>query len=213
MIFYQGKLIKYKELLYIGERIMAWIIKNKTSGPVSINDIKVIIMPNEEIDIEKDVNMMKANYKSAHLDKLIKSGILQEIKNEEKEVAAMSVENPEINQKLSNFIISDEFKEILKKSIISIIQESKEDPDKNIINEISNMLNEFKKSFGNIHIPSTNQENIASKINTDEIIAQIHSSRYENKKYNENTVKIEEKTSEDANIDTLADMLKKTIEG
>jgi hypothetical protein len=47
---------------------MAWIIKNITEGPVSINDIKVIIMPNEEIDIEKDINMMKANYKSAHLD-------------------------------------------------------------------------------------------------------------------------------------------------
>ena len=39
---------------------MAWIIKNITEGPVSINDIKVIIMPNEEIDIEKDINMMKA---------------------------------------------------------------------------------------------------------------------------------------------------------
>lgn len=192
---------------------MAWIIKNKTSGPVYINDIKVVIMPNEEIDIEKDVNMMKANYKSAHLDKLIKNNILQEIRKDD-EITAMTIENPEINrQLLSDFIVSDEFKEILKQSIISIIQESKENPNTNIINEVYTMLNEFKKLFNNIAMLSTNQEQTSLQINTDEIIAQIHSSRYENKKYNDNTIKIEEKTNDDTNnIDILADMLKKTIE-
>ncbi len=211
MTFYPGKLVEYKELLYIGDKIMAWIIKNKTSGPVYINDIKVVIMPNEEIDIEKDANMIKANYKSVHLDKLIKNNILQEIKKDD-EITVMTVENQRINQQLSNFLISDEFKEILKQSIISIIQESKENPNTNIINEISTILNEFKKSFNNITTLSINQEKISSQINTDEIMAQIHSSRYENKKYNENTVKVEEKTNDDVNIDILADMLKKTIE-
>ncbi len=188
---------------------MAWIIKNITEGPVSINDIKVIIMPNEEIDIEKDINMMKANYKSAHLDKLLRSGILQEVKKEE--VTIMSQENSTMNQKLSDFIISDEFKETLRQSISSIIEESKEDPNKNIINEILSILNEFKQSFEQQDFSPKQQEKIASKINTDEIIAQIHSSRHENKQYKEGNVKVEEKTNEDADIDTLANMLRKTI--
>ena len=136
---------------------MAWIIKNITEGPVSINDIKVIIMPNEEIDIEKDINMMKANYKSAHLDKLLRSGILQEVKKEE--VTIMSQENSTINQKLSDFIISDEFKETLRQSISSIIEESKEDPNKNIINEILSILNEFKQSFEQQDFSRSNKKN------------------------------------------------------
>lgn len=189
---------------------MARIIKNKTAGHICINDVRIPLAPGEVMDISRHVNMVKAHGCSLDLDKLIESGSIEEILNDEgQDVVNMAKSQAAPQPSLDVETLTDALRGALSRS---------DDADPGLSQALHEMifeLKEIKRTLGNLQISAGSAqaigEAIAPTLDTGQLTAEIHAMRRKASGGLSGGIKSQESEGSDSHtVDDVASLLKQT---